>query len=369
MKSGWSGLWLGLGLAASMTVSAHGGESHAWENTTLKAETRKKIEEGATQYRSCLNEKSKPLLAEPGDSRQQTDRVLRECESSLVAVKQAFRMEKIPEPLSDRYMRRLRTQGGRDVLQALMYAEAQRSVPTDADSKVAESHAAQSPAPVIAAQIAAGGATADSPSAEVDRLAGLIPSAADFSRMPESLDRLHLILGGGLFVSVLGLMVMVLMRKPPSSDPLMPPITRSTISDPPPAAPVSHVTEATPDAAVQLLSLLQRDARFVDFVQEDMASFGDAEIGAVARVVHEGCRKVIRQHFSLEPVMHEAEGQSVNLEKGFDAMRIHITGRVLGEPPFKGTLVHRGWRVESVALPAAGKLHDNRLVAAAEVEL
>lgn len=367
MNSRWGWLWLGLGLAASMTVNAHGGESHAWENTTLKADTRKKIEEGATQYRSCLNDKSKPLLVEAGDSRQQTDRVLKECEATLMAVKQAFRLEKVPEPLSDRYLKRLRTQGARDVLQALMYAQAQRSVAAEPVGKAPVESAAKVPDAEMVAQVA--GASPDSPSAEVDRLAGLIPSAVDFSRLPETLDRLHLLLGGGLFASILALMVMALLRKPASSDPLMPPVTHAATRVQEPVAPVPVLAEVTPDAAIQLLGLLQKDARFVDFIQEDMAAFGDAEIGAVARVVHEGCRKVIHQYFTLVPVMQTPEGQSVSLEKGFDAMRIHVSGRVLGEPPFRGTLVHRGWRVENADLPSLVKGHDTRLIAAAEVEL
>jgi len=58
----------------------------------------------------------------------------------------------------------------------------------------------------------------------------------------------------------------------------------------------------TETAALQLLGLLQREARFVDFIQEDVAPYTDAEIGAAARVVHEGCRKMLREHFALAPV-------------------------------------------------------------------
>ena len=54
----------------------------------------------------------------------------------------------------------------------------------------------------------------------------------------------------------------------------------------PPPAPVPQLASET--AALQLLGLLQREARFVDFVQEDIQGYGDAEIGAAARVVHQG---------------------------------------------------------------------------------
>jgi hypothetical protein len=127
--------------------------------------------------------------------------------------------------------------------------------------------------------------------------------------------------------------------------------------------------EAGPEAALQLLSLLQREGRFVDFVQEDMSSFSDAEIGGAARVVHDGCKKALAEHFPLEPVRSEDEGASVTLEKGFDAARVRLTGNVSGDPPYRGALAHRGWRVTEVKLPKMAEGHDPKIVAPAEVEL
>ena len=56
----------------------------------------------------------------------------------------------------------------------------------------------------------------------------------------------------------------------------------------PAAAPAMPVPfkEVTPDAALQLLALLQREARLIDFVQEDLSGYTDAEIGGPARLVH-----------------------------------------------------------------------------------
>lgn len=129
------------------------------------------------------------------------------------------------------------------------------------------------------------------------------------------------------------------------------------------------VREPTPDAALQLLGLLQKEARFIDFVQENVTAYSDAEIGAAARVVHEGCSKVIRQHFELEPVRGESEGSRITLNKGFDAAAVRLTGNIVGEAPFTGTLVHRGCRVKKVKLPRLTEGHDARIIAAAEVEL
>jgi len=129
------------------------------------------------------------------------------------------------------------------------------------------------------------------------------------------------------------------------------------------------VKEATPEAALQLLGLLQKEARFLDFVQEEVAGYSDAEIGAASRVVHEGCRRVLRQHFDLEPVRKEQEGQRITLPKGFDAAAVRPTGNIVGEPPFNGTLVHRGWRAAQVKLPKIAEGHNVNIIAPAEVEL
>ena len=129
------------------------------------------------------------------------------------------------------------------------------------------------------------------------------------------------------------------------------------------------VRETTPEAALQLLGLLQREARFIDFVQEDVAAYSDADIGAAARVVHEGCRKVLGEHFSIEPVRSESEGSRITLAEGFDAAAVRLTGKVVGKPPFTGSLGHRGWRVTDTRLPKLADGHDGSVIAQAEVEL
>lgn len=135
----------------------------------------------------------------------------------------------------------------------------------------------------------------------------------------------------------------------------------------PTAAPVLRAP--TPEAALQLLSLLQREARLIDFVGEGLEGYTDAQIGAAARLVHDGCAKVLREHFDLVPVRDEAEGSRVTLAPGFDAASVRLTGQVVGSAPFTGTLSHRGWRVADVRLPRLAEGHDTRVLAPAEVEL
>ena len=119
--------------------------------------------------------------------------------------------------------------------------------------------------------------------------------------------------------------------------------------------------------ALHLLSLLQREGRLIDFCEEDLAGFSDAQIGAAARAVHDGCRKALRGALSLAPVRPESEGAQVTLPPGFDPRAIRLTGNVVGDPPFSGVLRHHGWKASAVRLPEASG--DPTLLAAAEVEL
>lgn len=123
------------------------------------------------------------------------------------------------------------------------------------------------------------------------------------------------------------------------------------------------------DAALQLLGLLQREARLIDFTQEDIRAYSDADIGAAARVVHAGCRKVLDEHFSITPLRGEAEGSRIRLEAGFDARAVRLTGNVVGSAPFQGSLNHRGWRATDVRMPQLSAGHDVHVLAQAEVEL
>ena len=140
-------------------------------------------------------------------------------------------------------------------------------------------------------------------------------------------------------------------------------------SDAPPPRPEPRVHRAVSDAALQLLALLQREGRFIDFLKEDVSSFSDEEIGAAARVVHQGCVKALDEHLSIEPIREESEGEPVTLSAGFNAAEVRVTGNVVGEPPFRGTVQHRGWKVSKVELPKLTEDHDVSVIAAAEVEL
>lgn len=147
------------------------------------------------------------------------------------------------------------------------------------------------------------------------------------------------------------------------------PPAAEVVSDEAPKPVPATLREASPDAALQLLGLLQRDARLIDFAMENIAAYSDAEIGAAARVVHEGCRKVLNEHFTMTPIRDETEGSSITLNEGFDAAAVRLAGNVVGNAPFRGSLTHRGWRAVDVRLPKLTEGHDTSVIAPAEVEL
>ncbi|MDQ7821849.1 MAG: DUF2760 domain-containing protein [Candidatus Eremiobacteraeota bacterium] len=119
----------------------------------------------------------------------------------------------------------------------------------------------------------------------------------------------------------------------------------------------------------RVLYLFQREARFVDFIKEDLEGIGDAQVGAVARTLHQGCRKILKEYLVIEPVRSEEEGSPLTVEKGFDPSAIRLVGNVSGEPPFKGTLAHHGWKLASSKVPAAPSGQDSSIIQPAEVEL
>jgi len=140
-------------------------------------------------------------------------------------------------------------------------------------------------------------------------------------------------------------------------------------ADPPEPGPPKSLAPPPVLPALQLLGLLQREGRLVDFLKQDIASFPDADIGAAARVVHEGCRKALFAHAEIDAIRSESEGSPLTLAEGFDAESVKLTGNVAGKAPYRGTLRHKGWRVSKLELPTALPGHDASVLAPAEVEL
>ncbi len=123
------------------------------------------------------------------------------------------------------------------------------------------------------------------------------------------------------------------------------------------------------DRAVQLLALLQRDGRLIDFFTEDIASYSDAQIGAAARNVHESCRQVLERYITLEPIIDSEEGKALTVPDPIDPATTKLIGNVTGTPPFNGVLRHRGWQATQLQLPPLPDGSGRAIVAPAEVEI
>jgi len=149
----------------------------------------------------------------------------------------------------------------------------------------------------------------------------------------------------------------------PEPAPLAPSLT-------PPPAPAAATPR--PEAEiVALLGLLQDKGRLIDFLMDDVTGYDDAQVGAAARVLHQGCKAALTEHFGITAVVDQAEGSRVTVPTAHAPDEFRLVGRIGGQPPFSGVLVHHGWKVEWVKLPRLVTSTPDRLptLAPAEVEL
>lgn len=121
--------------------------------------------------------------------------------------------------------------------------------------------------------------------------------------------------------------------------------------------------------AVQVLAVLQREGRLLDFLSEDIDTYTDGQIGAAVRDIHRGCRKALAEHVKLAPIRPEPDEAVVRIAAGHDASQVRLIGQVSGRPPFEGTLRHHGWRSTQINLPDIPAGHDPTVICPAEVEI
>lgn len=134
--------------------------------------------------------------------------------------------------------------------------------------------------------------------------------------------------------------------------------------------PETYTAQSLERASLQLLSILQRNGRLIDFLKEDLSEYDDTQIGSAARNIHTTCKETLSKHIKIEPVFSEEEGVEITVPQGFDPQSIQLTGNVKGNPPFKGIVRHRGWQVSKVQLPKLSSSEEkNKVLAPAEVEV
>jgi hypothetical protein len=121
--------------------------------------------------------------------------------------------------------------------------------------------------------------------------------------------------------------------------------------------------------AVYTLTLLQREARLVDFLQEDISAYSDEQVGAAVRKVHADAGRTLAKYFGVTAIREEAEEDALSIPADFDPRRLRLSGRVGGEAPYQGILLHRGWMAAKIALPQRNEAVDPTVICPAEVEL
>jgi hypothetical protein len=151
----------------------------------------------------------------------------------------------------------------------------------------------------------------------------------------------------------------------------LPAIEHQQVEKAPPKPEPKPIRKATVRSdALNLLEALQREARLIDFFQEPLTGYEDAQIGAVVRDLHRQCAATLERMFGLKPIEAAAEGAITEVPPGFDPGRIHLSGNISGPPPFRGKLCHHGWEATRCDLPAwSGSDRSLLVIAPAEIEV
>lgn len=180
------------------------------------------------------------------------------------------------------------------------------------------------------------------------------------------------LLAVGLWMVVNAVRSKMPIEVPASADPLRP--TQAIDAAPPSRA--AMPTEPSRDGrdVLSFLGLLQQKGRLLDFLMDDVSRYGDAQIGAAARVVHQGAGAAVREYFDIKPVTAVGEGDALTLDSDYDAHSYRLIGRVVGEPPYRGQVLHRGWLTTTIKLPelhptTGSSLIQQNIITPAEIEL
>ena len=177
----------------------------------------------------------------------------------------------------------------------------------------------------------------------------LVPAAANYSQ----------ILATASLITALALLIAMFTRAAAK------PAVAEAVKPSPAAVPQNQAQAEV----VTLLGVFQEKGRLIDFLMEDITPHTDAEVGMVARAVHQGCKAALNEHFQIEPISPAGEGASITVPVGYAADEFRLVGNLAGEAPFTGKLVHQGWRTTLVKLPRILKTDRLPPIAPAQVEV
>ena len=181
----------------------------------------------------------------------------------------------------------------------------------------------------------------------------LVPAAANYSQVLATASL------------ITALVMLIAMFTSTAANPAARPAVAEAVKPSPAAVPQNQAQAEV----VTLLGIFQEKGRLIDFLMEDITPHTDAEVGMVARAVHQGCKAALNEHFHIEPISPAGEGASITVPVGYAADEFRLVGNLAGEAPFTGKLVHQGWRTTSVKLPRILKTDRLPPIAPAQVEV
>ena len=120
------------------------------------------------------------------------------------------------------------------------------------------------------------------------------------------------------------------------------------------------------DGAVQILAILQRDARLVDFLMEDISGYSDEQVGAAVRDVQQQSRQSLGRYLRLAPVIDGVEGTFTKID-AVEPAAVKLVGNVPASGKAAGGLLrNKGWTADKVDLPPVA---PGSVLAPAEIEI
>ena len=134
------------------------------------------------------------------------------------------------------------------------------------------------------------------------------------------------------------------------------------------------LAETVPDSnaehsAKKLLAILQKQARFIDFIHQNLDHYSNNEVANVARNIHSNCQKTLKKYCKFSSIRPEAEEGFVVLEKDFDRSYIHLIGNIGNQQQFEGVLIHKGWQIDEIKLPYSLNKTNDHIIQPAEIEV
>jgi len=134
-----------------------------------------------------------------------------------------------------------------------------------------------------------------------------------------------------------------------------------------------HQPQPAQNSAITLLATLQRDARLIDLIQEDLDQYQDAQVGAAARPCLKQCRQSLDRILRIEKLIDANENDTVNVPATASAGRYRWIGEssstdATSIETIPAKLIHPGWQAVSVELPQwNGNADDAQIIAPAQV--